>query len=450
MNVNYFLKCDVCGAIIQVKIQVGWLEQHPIRIHCGKCGILISGEFKTNQEKITYNYKYENATFIQKCLPDFYIESSGELLTKKIEEYKPNESIKYHIPPFFNSQWSMSNENLLQFRKNIVRFLYGIKKTWPKYRRIFELWNMGNIQYMQQEIFKYLPKRLYPSDNNIEILRSMHSIQMTNFFILYDQEFFSKTMHRINNEILKIDIHEMKELIKYFENNECLFTLYQEKISNVLNNFIKVFDFLIPAYGASFYENEIDFNVFGSTTCSFEDIKQFYLDAYEAIGEMLMLTISLNNIKYRGEFRCVQSINKKINSMDDLKTATKGIRIQYLNQNEFFTEIMKIELNSKLRNAIGHNNYKYNGVTQEIIYIPNSQKPDKTQSIFLLEFAIECINLVKGLIIFDEILYQVRKIQYIEEGCVPKITSKDFMDKVGRNEKCPCGSGLKYKKCHGE
>jgi uncharacterized protein YecA (UPF0149 family) len=23
-------------------------------------------------------------------------------------------------------------------------------------------------------------------------------------------------------------------------------------------------------------------------------------------------------------------------------------------------------------------------------------------------------------------------------------------DKVGRNEPCPCGSGKKYKKCHGE
>ncbi len=22
--------------------------------------------------------------------------------------------------------------------------------------------------------------------------------------------------------------------------------------------------------------------------------------------------------------------------------------------------------------------------------------------------------------------------------------------KIGRNERCPCGSGLKYKKCHGQ
>ncbi|MGD2063215.1 MAG: SEC-C metal-binding domain-containing protein [Nitrospirota bacterium] len=26
---------------------------------------------------------------------------------------------------------------------------------------------------------------------------------------------------------------------------------------------------------------------------------------------------------------------------------------------------------------------------------------------------------------------------------------KEAADKVGRNEPCPCGSGKKYKKCHG-
>lgn len=181
---------------------------------------------------------------------------------------------------------------------------------------------------------------------------------------------------------------------------------------------------------------------------SFEDIKQFYLDIYEVIGEIILLPISLNNIKYRQKFQCVETSNNKINSIDDLKSATKGKKIQYLNQNEFFTEILRIKLNSRLRNAIGHNNYKYNGITQNITYIPNSKKSDKIESIFLLEFAIECINLVRGLIILDEILYQVRKIQYIQEGCVPKITLKDFFNKVGRNEKCPCGSELKYKKCH--
>jgi preprotein translocase subunit SecA len=34
-----------------------------------------------------------------------------------------------------------------------------------------------------------------------------------------------------------------------------------------------------------------------------------------------------------------------------------------------------------------------------------------------------------------------------DEGRQP--VRKDDADKVGRNEPCPCGSGKKYKKCHG-
>ena len=30
-----------------------------------------------------------------------------------------------------------------------------------------------------------------------------------------------------------------------------------------------------------------------------------------------------------------------------------------------------------------------------------------------------------------------------------KVKEKEDFKKVGRNEKCPCGSGKKYKHCHG-
>jgi len=34
-------------------------------------------------------------------------------------------------------------------------------------------------------------------------------------------------------------------------------------------------------------------------------------------------------------------------------------------------------------------------------------------------------------------------------AAAPKPVSKFASDKVGRNDPCPCGSGKKYKKCHG-
>ncbi|MEI0739338.1 SEC-C metal-binding domain-containing protein [Paenibacillus sp. JTLBN-2024] len=38
-----------------------------------------------------------------------------------------------------------------------------------------------------------------------------------------------------------------------------------------------------------------------------------------------------------------------------------------------------------------------------------------------------------------------------EKGLVRLVDDSDnTVPKVGRNEPCPCGSGLKYKKCHGK
>ncbi|QXB96542.1 SEC-C domain-containing protein [Aeromonas sp. FDAARGOS 1406] len=31
----------------------------------------------------------------------------------------------------------------------------------------------------------------------------------------------------------------------------------------------------------------------------------------------------------------------------------------------------------------------------------------------------------------------------------PKLALSQYSEKIGRNEQCPCGSGLKFKKCHG-
>jgi preprotein translocase subunit SecA len=37
----------------------------------------------------------------------------------------------------------------------------------------------------------------------------------------------------------------------------------------------------------------------------------------------------------------------------------------------------------------------------------------------------------------------------IEAGSAPKQTAVRTGPRVGRNDPCPCGSGKKYKKCHG-
>ena len=67
----------------------------------------------------------------------------------------------------------------------------------------------------------------------------------------------------------------------------------------------------------------------------------------------------------------------------------------------------------------------------------------------------------EGYDLFEELIYNVKlsvirlllnfdssEIKY-EETKQKKVEKQSNNEKIGRNEPCHCGSGLKYKKCHG-
>ena len=46
MVFNTFIKCQVCGSITRIRLQVGWQKEHPIVVACGKCGTSLSGNVR--------------------------------------------------------------------------------------------------------------------------------------------------------------------------------------------------------------------------------------------------------------------------------------------------------------------------------------------------------------------------------------------------------------------
>lgn len=61
MNINYYVKCNVCGSVTRMRLQVGWLKEHPVHIYCGKCGILLEGKVVQDQENIKVGIAFKNA-----------------------------------------------------------------------------------------------------------------------------------------------------------------------------------------------------------------------------------------------------------------------------------------------------------------------------------------------------------------------------------------------------
>lgn len=51
MTVNYFIKCPTCNTITRMRTPAGYIYKTPVRIHCGKCNTLLTGEFVSDNEK---------------------------------------------------------------------------------------------------------------------------------------------------------------------------------------------------------------------------------------------------------------------------------------------------------------------------------------------------------------------------------------------------------------
>jgi hypothetical protein len=195
---------------------------------------------------------------------------------------------------------------------------------------------------------------------------------------------------------------------------------------------------------------------YGTTTVSFEDLKHFYLDCFEAIGEIITLIVAYNNLKYRNDFMVMpDSAFPKIVTLQDYidKMQNKGNKIAFCKADEVFNSILNLDMDNGLRNAIGHGSYFYDGVTQTIKYYSSGrlEKGDLEQ-IFLIEFIQKAWAQFQTIIIVIEMIYQTRKNYYVQHGIIP-ISPSVFKHrekrKIGRNELCPCGSGKKYKRCCG-
>ena len=44
-----------------MRLQVGWQEEHPIEVTCGKCGTSLSGKVKIGQDCPDLNFSFDNA-----------------------------------------------------------------------------------------------------------------------------------------------------------------------------------------------------------------------------------------------------------------------------------------------------------------------------------------------------------------------------------------------------
>lgn len=60
MVYNRFIKCQVCGTVTRIRLQVGLLKGHPVVVACCNCGTSMNGYVDINQECPGLRFQFEN------------------------------------------------------------------------------------------------------------------------------------------------------------------------------------------------------------------------------------------------------------------------------------------------------------------------------------------------------------------------------------------------------
>ena len=443
---NYFIKCQVCGCITRVRLQVGWQESHPIVVSCGRCGTSLTGYVEIGQDTPGLRYHFDNADATDdEGHAEFIVECSGEFPVIKQRALDKNEP--YILTPFIRANRLMG-EKYDDFC-NTVNRLTATEQRWTGYKRIINLYQ-NNSEYTKQEIQKVFKGEFFQCRDEYELARAVHMIDVNGFYSPLRNKLLDNV--KLSSDILKLNHQQLDDFLGFLESHEGYhLDELQSLVYTIMDEFMSIYKALIPALATQYYDEQVDYKSVGSTTSTYETVKQFYLDVYEGLGTLLIVPLALDNILNRNDFKTLVSKEKNISSIDDFIGATKANRLHFIDSGEQHMDFIEAVCNSKLRNAIGHNDVEYNAVEQIITYIPNPRDRSKKLTEYLLEFEDEAIRMFQSVLVISEYLYRLRQLSLMKQGKKPIMVQQTPVKhkKIGRNEPCPCGSGKKYKYCCG-
>lgn len=167
----------------------------------------------------------------------------------------------------------------------------------------------------------------------------------------------------------------------------------------------------------------------GIATCSFEELKSFYQDAYESLLSLLYIPVCVDNILERGSYTCFDSsitsfVNdpgfRGVRGTDYAKYVgmDNGKKADLINISEPVQKALKIPVNKDIRNGIGHNNYKYDGLTQTITTFDYRRRNRIKSQISLMDVALDCLGLARATVIFGEVILFILRQELRDENIV--------------------------------
>lgn len=412
MVTNLYMKCDVCGSIINLKWQVGHIEYAPVSIVCAECKTVLKFVLITNQKDITIDMKSKNVSRVTQSEPDFIAETSSELLTYKITRQR---KVLPGMTPFMRTIGMLGSEGYQSYNDSFLKGIGAFQNFNHIYHRINDLYYNGNIKYLETQLSDYIDiNKAGDTLSHLEVIEHLYR-----FNVLYYTNFFKTNelgnLNQKNLKMMKVLRGDKKDKYDRFLTEYCtdeMLKEYDSRIYRSINLILDDFYLFLPATLLSYIDEDIHPEVLDDytlTTTNFEDIKNIYMSVYENLLNIYDLVILLNNILERDSYKvfpAVADVNKNINTINQFKKLTKGNKLKFIERNKYYDTLMP-DFNGKIRNAIGHESWEYEPFEHKVIF--KKENGTIALEMYLLEFVYECWKLCGKCIAIYKVIQDIKR-----------------------------------------
>ncbi len=412
MIMNFYIKCCACNTKFRLRWQIGY-PFVSVAFQCPSCNTNISG-FVQDKSHFEFVKEFKNGIDcldeITNNFADYVVEISSEFFTKKIKK-----DGALDVSPFMRSSYVIKDND---YFNKVCQYGFKIKELKDNVSLIYSLflnnkWDVLSKQLEKSnDIFvqstKNKNKELYEKHNYFEFIHNYLKLHIN--FLCFESIY--KRVCEIEQDIKSI-YHLNKESLEEFCNKlseDKQFVLLENKFKILLLDYMDLYRGLLPIYFKKDITT-IDMNELGLSTNSINDLLHFYKNAYEFLGEFIVIIIGLNNISTRGNankfmnkekdvFETINKISSKVNRFND-----------YLKNGEIFTNDFVGGLNNIIRNSEAHFDMFFDPITQKIIFKNKKENNVTVLEKYMLEFSKDVIDIFQKCIILWEISFQLQKKQ---------------------------------------
>lgn len=377
MMMSGMLKCEVCGKITQVKINVGISNEFPIFIPCKCCGTVFNGRYIKNDDLVEANTKFINAKEVsnQNEMADFICTITGDFISQKISDINcANDTITFPEWMEFNNR--IGRENMQELFANFQELMNTREKAQFEWARIMDLWFNNKYEFLvdQLDYFLDIKKRNIPLCKKQDYIREIKHLTVAVFHsVFFNNEYgiFIKEIKNVIKHISEVQPQNMKAFINKIGNMD-LYIPIEKMIYERMKDFLKYIPDLLPIFSLKYLSDDERNSIlnknfeYGIFTTSFDKIKPLYIDLFETAIKTSVIPVGLNNLNIRGSHNSFK--NSRIRKLEDYHKLDKSFeKMKYLDNN-IFTSNLSNNLNNQLRNSIGHCDYFIDDLNQLINY----------------------------------------------------------------------------------